>query len=339
MAGFTLPRNLVEAAEEDGRTAWLDRLPGLVHDLEERWSLTVGGPFQPGGMTAWVAPARATGQADLVLRSRADRPGTVAGDHEAAARPGTVAGGREAAPFRRGSGDLSELVLKVVWRHDEAEHEADALRAWDGDGAVRLLDVQRLDDTVALLIERCVPGDPLADRPEPEQDVAIAGLLCRLWRKPAGGHPFRPLQEMCDGWADESEAKFAARPGSLDPGLARDGIALFRSLPATADRQVLLCTDLHAGNVLAAEREPWLVIDPKPYVGDPTYDVLQHLLNCLDRLEADPLGLAWRMADLAGLDRDRVALWLFARCVQESPGWPAVAEVARRIAPGRASNR
>ena len=44
---------------------------------------------------------------------------------------------------------------------------------------------------------------------------------------------------------------------------------LFTSLPGTADRRVLLCTDLHAGNVLAAQRRPWLVIDPKPYVGDP----------------------------------------------------------------------
>ncbi len=96
---------------------------------------------------------------------------------------------------------------------------------------------------------------------------------------------------------------------------------------------MLLCTDLHAGNVLAAEREPWLVIDPKPYVGDPTYDVLQHMMNCSERLQAAPHDLAWRMADLAGLDRDRVLLWLFARCVQESADWPELAQVARPIGP------
>ncbi len=64
---------------------------------------------------------------------------------------------------------------------------------------------------------------------------------------------------------------------------------------------MLLCTDLHAGNVLAAQRAPWLIIDPKPYIGDPAYDVLQHMLNCEDRLAADPAGLANRMADLAGV--------------------------------------
>ena len=96
---------------------------------------------------------------------------------------------------------------------------------------------------------------------------------------------------------------------------------------------MLLCTDLHADNVLAAEREPWLVIDPKPYVGDPTYDPLQHLLNCENRLLADPRGLARRMADLLDLDGERLLLWLFARCVQESPDWPVLGEVARRVAP------
>ena len=76
------------------------------------------------------------------------------------------------------------------------------------------------------------------------------------------------------------------------------------------------------------------MIDPKPYVGNPHYDVVQHLLKCDERLHADPRGLGRRMADLAGLDRERVLLWLFARCVQQSPDWPTpLTDIARRIAP------
>ena len=218
-------------------------------------------------------------------------------------------------------------------RTTRPEHEAEGLRAWDGHGAVFVHAAEELDGTAALLLERCTPGGTLASRSEPEQDTVIASLLLRLWREPAAGHRFRPLQEMCDQWADAFERRAGARPMGLDSGLAREGIALFRALPATADRSVLLCTDLHAENVLAAEREPWLMIDPKPYVGDPTYDALQHLLNCGERLQADPRVLARRMADLLQLDPERLLLWLFARCVQESPDWPALAEVARLIAP------
>jgi streptomycin 6-kinase len=236
------------------------------------------------------------------------------------------------APARRDGRD--DLVLKVGWRHSEAEHEPDGLKVWAGDGAVMLVDAAVAHDAVVLLVERCVPGTPLMSRPEPDQDRAIALLLQRLWREAPPGHRFRPLQHMCDAWTAAFERKTAVRQLELDPGLVRAAMDLWRTLPATADRQVLLCTDLHAGNVLASEREPWLVIDPKPYVGDPHYDVLQHLLNCDARLSADPHGLTRRMADLAGLDADRLLLWLFARCVQESPDWPApLIEIAQRIAP------
>jgi hypothetical protein len=38
------------------------------------------------------------------------------------------------------------------------------------------------------------------------------------------------------------------------------------------------------------------------------------------------------MADLLGLDGERLLLWLFARCVQESLDSPLHAEIARRLA-------
>jgi streptomycin 6-kinase len=226
------------------------------------------------------------------------------------------------------------LVLKVGWRHSEAANEADALRIWNGQGAVRLHAAADFDHTSALLLERCSPGTPLrVVKSGPEQDLVVAGLLRRLWRTPADDHPFRPLQVMCDEWAAEFEEKNERTPVDLDPGLVREGITLFRTLPATAETEVLLCTDLHGENILAAEREPWLVIDPKPYVGDPAYDTLQHMLNCEDRLAADPAGLARRMAYVLDLDTERVALWLFARSVEESIDWPALRDVAIRLAP------
>lgn len=287
----TVPANLAWAAEHYGdHKPWVARLPATVDDVRRRWRLELGEPYQPGGQTAWVAPAR-------------DERGR-------------------------------HLVVKVAYRHPEAAHEADGLRVWAGQGTVRLYGGGEVDDeTTVLLLEPCVPATPLTSRPEPEQDEVVAGILRRLWIDPPTPHPFRPLQEMCDLWAGEFEDKQAQGLVALDPGLARDGIALFRSLPASADLTVLLCTDLHADNVLAAEREPWLVVDPKPYVGDPTYDALQHMLNCRSRLWADPAGLVARMARLLDLDPDRLGLWLFARCVQESGTWPGAADLAVRLAP------
>jgi streptomycin 6-kinase len=225
-----------------------------------------------------------------------------------------------------------DVVLKVLRRHAEAEGEAVGLRAWDGDGAIRLLDVFERPDELVMLLERCRPGTPLRDRPEPEQDQVLSRLLPRLWRAAIpDGVP--SLVEMCDAWVDG----FDADPLAMDPGVVREALELFRSLPRDAPAQVLLATDLHAGNVLAATREPWLVIDPKPHVGDPTYDVLQHLVDSSDRLVADPHRLVQRMADLAGLDEARLEQWLFARCVLASTTWPALAGVATRLAARRPS--
>jgi len=210
-----------------------------------------------------------------------------------------------------------------------AEHEADGLRVWGGDGSVLLYETAEVDErSAAMLLERCRPGSTLEVLAEPEQDVVIAGLLRRLWRDPGPDHPFGSLQSMCEQWANQFEMKDHA----MDPALAREGLSLFRELPGSAEREVLLWTDPHVGNVLSAERELWLMIDPKPYVGDPTYDALQHLLNS-ERLMADPLGLVGRMAGLLELDAERLRLWLFARCVIESPDWPNLGQVARLVAP------
>jgi len=148
----------------------------------------------------------------------------------------------------------------------------------------------------------------------------------RLWdHEPPGGQQFETLRSMCNDWADSFKLLRAADSSGLDPGHARAAIEILRDLPESADRAVLLCTDLHAENVLAARREPWLVIDPNPFIGDPAYDPVQHMLNCDERLATDPAGLSQRMASLLELDAERVRLWLFARCVQSPSGTPPCA--------------
>lgn len=267
---LTVPDRLAATCRKSvERSAWLERLPGAVGDLERRWSLTLGVPFGGSELScAWVASVVCA--------------------------------------------DGSPAVLKVGMPHMEGEHEIHGLRFWDGDPTVRLLEAD--DELGAMLLERCEPGYGLRAVPESEQDVVIAGLLHRLWRAPPAPCPFRSLSTMMAFWSDQSLADAERWP---DAGLVRQGLDLFRELPHSAPATVLLSTDLHAGNVLRAQREPWLVIDPKPFVGDPAYDATQHLLNCAARLRSDPDGTICRFADLLGVDHQRVRLWIFARAAAE----------------------
>jgi streptomycin 6-kinase len=252
------------------RAAWLSRLPDALRNLERRWWLSLGDPFDNEDVScAWVAPVALA--------------------------------------------DGTSAVLKIGMPHMEGEHELQGLRFWNGDPTVRLLDAD--DELGAMLLERCEPGTPLRALPDSEQDVVIAGLLRRLWRSPSAPHPFRPLSALMEHWSRETLVDIESWP---DTGLVREGLRLLQELPRTAViDDVLLATDLHAGNVLRSERKQWLVIDPKPFVGDPAYDATQHLFNCRARLRSDPSGTIYRIADLLGVDRERVRLWTFARAAAE----------------------
>ncbi len=257
---LTIPEGLARnCSSQPSRRDWLARLPALVAELQARWSLTLGAPYEAG--VAWVAPVT-------------NRP----------------------------------AVLKLGMPHMEADQEIAGMQFWDGEPTARLLDLDV--DYNALLLEQCDPGTPLGELPEAEQDVIMAGLLRRLWRVPADPHPFRPLSLMTQHWSEEARQK---RDNWVDAELLAEGLRLFEELPRTAPEQVLLATDLHAGNVLQAQRQPWLVIDPKPFVGDPAYDATQHLFNCRPRLQAQPLDVMGRFADLLQVDGERLRKWVFAR--------------------------
>jgi streptomycin 6-kinase len=269
------------------RLAWLENLTSVVHELEDRWRLTLDAPLKGEDPTcSYVEPVRRL--------------------------------------------DGAPAVLKISMPHMEQEHEADGLRFWNGDPTVRLLESD--DEIGAMLLERCQPGTTLRVLDEYDQDIVISQLLRELWRPIPMPHRFRPLSTLIEYWSNETLADEERWP---DGGLVREGLRVFKELLDSATTHVLLATDLHAGNVLRSERKPWLVIDPKPFVGDPAYDGTQHLFNCTARLLSNPDKTIQRLADLLGIDHERLRLWTFARAAAEPrDDWNGEwLDIARAIAP------
>ncbi|WP_307714798.1 aminoglycoside phosphotransferase family protein [Streptomyces sp. V4I23] len=208
-------------------------------------------------------------------------------------------------------GDGSRAVLKLQQRDEETEGEWLALRTWAGDGVARLLECDA--DTGTLLLERVAPGRHLStvadDRVATE---VLAGLLARLSSVAApeglrrlGDVAARMLAQVTDAvWelAEEDERR-----------LLRDCAAAVREVAGEpGDR--LLHWDLHFDNILAAEREPWLAIDPKPLAGDPGFELLPALWN---RFDED--AVLWRfdlLTEVLGLDRERARAWTLGRLLQ-----------------------
>ena len=224
-----------------------------------------------------------------------------------------------------------DVVLKLnAPSHSEADTEVDALAYWDGRGAVRLL--ARDDERRALLVERCVPGTRLWDDSADEVDV-IAELMPRL-QIDLGDvlHPFALLADEADRWAEAMLRRYAEAGTPFERRLLDASLDVYRTVPRSA--RWLVNQDLHGGNVLTAGREPWLVIDPKPLVGERELEASGLLRN------ADDVS-RWldALAEL-GLDRERARGWGVAHNLawawDERQGWlDQQVEDARRILSAR----
>jgi streptomycin 6-kinase len=227
-----------------------------------------------------------------------------------------------------------DVVLKLsAPSHFEADHEADALEAWRGEGAVRL--VARDDELRALLVERCRPGARLWDSGEDEPPV-VAGLLATLSRSMERGHPFRFLADEARRWAHEVPERYERSGKPFEPALLEEALAVFRSVEESAN--ALVNQDLHGANVLSAGRAPWLVVDPKPLVGERELDGVGALRNAHARKQGVARWLD-ALSDL-GLDRERLRGWGIAHTLawawEERGGWSReLVDAARAIAASR----
>lgn len=234
--------------------------------------------------------------------------------------------------------DGTAAVLKLQLLDAETEGEPVALRLWDGDGAVRLLDHDAATGT--MLLEPLDAGRTLGHVEDSREAVrVIAKLLARLTGTPAPPG-LRRLGDLARGMLERTPRVLERVPDPADRRVIADCAAAVREV-ADEPGDRLLHWDLHYDNVLAAGRAPWLAIDPKPLAGDPGFELLPALHN-----RYDPGETRWRfdaMTDILGLDRERARAWSLGRVLQnclwsvEDGGRPAAEQLAigRRLLPPR----
>jgi len=232
------------------------------------------------------------------------------------------------APFEGGHVSLvmqverengTPAVLKVNFPGEETEREPDALRHWDGRGAVRL---HAYDEGLrTLLIEQCDPGSQLWTVEDDEEATSIgATVLSTLWRQPDVDHGFVALAAVAARWAVEISRDWEALGRPFARGLLAEAVDACLELGPDQGESVVLHQDFHGGNVLRATREPWLAIDPKPLVGEREFDAASLLRDRRWLLGAQDDGVRIRrrldlLASEFGLDRERMRRWGIAHAL------------------------
>jgi streptomycin 6-kinase len=202
--------------------------------------------------------------------------------------------------------DGGPAVLKLIYPHRESEHEADSLALWNGHGAVKLL--ERDDGRSAMLLERCEPGTTLAAAGADVALEVLIGLLPRLWVE--AGEPFHTLEDEAAWWIEYLPEQWERSGRAVERRLVDFALDALRSLSASQGEQMLLHQDLHGDNVLASEREPWLVIDPKPLIGEREFAVAPIVRSAeLGQSKRDALYRLDRLTSDLGLDRERARGW------------------------------
>ncbi|MFH8368169.1 aminoglycoside phosphotransferase family protein [Streptomyces sp. NPDC018031] len=245
--------------------------------------------------------------------------------------------------------DGAPAVLKLQQPREETAGVAAGLRAWRGEGIVRLLDHD--EESGTQLLERLDASRSLSSVADDRTAMRIlAGLMARLTSVPAPAG-LRRLSDVAAGLVHQAPG---AAPALRDPAERRlvrvCASAVAELLGEPGDR--LLHWDLHYDNVLAGEREPWLAIDPEPLAGDPGFELLPALDNRWDEVVAtgDVERAVLRRFDLLtealGLDRRRATGWTLGRVLQNAlwdvedgrtalePAQVAIAEALLRRAGG-----
>ncbi|WP_371403715.1 aminoglycoside phosphotransferase family protein [Kribbella sp. NBC_00662] len=208
-----------------------------------------------------------------------------------------------------------DRVVKISFPHPGNDYEADAFAAWGGRGAVQLY--ERDDDRYAMLLERAHPTT-LFDHNE--DVVAIAGELHRKLRIPAPNDLPR-MSDQADAWEEELRKDAAELDHQLPPYVLDAALAVVDEL-GREQPEILIHGDFHPRNILRADREPWLAVDPKGYVGDPAYDATTFLrTRAAHQLGADDLIRILNhelelFAETAELDPDRIRRWAQLNMVQ-----------------------
>ena len=208
-------------------------------------------------------------------------------------------------------------MLKLSYPRSEEDLEADVLAAWNGQGAVRLLD--RDGPAQAKLLER-LADRRLFDVKSAEDALTVCGALARELAQASPPRGIPRLSEFAVSWVEELPRLARETGYSGPPRVIAAAVDTCQHL-GSDQPDTLLHGDLHGRNILASDRAPWLAIDPQGLVGEVAFECLTPIRDRWTQLRQSASSTQQLrrqvqvFAEAAGADLDRTLAWTQARAL------------------------
>lgn len=209
----------------------------------------------------------------------------------------------------------ANVVLKVTKKRDDEWNAGDVLRAFNGDGTVRVYE----SEPGAVLLERLSPGNELVELIRRGEDNAATEILAEVIRQISNHIPPANCPTVLD-WARGFDRYVQTGDSRVPQDLVIEAGEMYRRLANSQKRAMLLHGDLQHYNVLFDSSRGWIVIDPKGILGELEYEVGAILRNPIEQPELfiSTAVIKQRLrilTNLLDLNDRRVLEWSFAQAI------------------------
>ena len=214
-----------------------------------------------------------------------------------------------------GTRDDIRVVLKITKQPGDESHSGAVLRAYGGNGAVRVFE----SETGAVLLERLEPGEQLVSVVKRGEDDEATKILAEVIAKLANPEAPAVCPTVAD-WGLGFDRYLQSGDEQIPRAIVEYAREMYQDLVASQRRTMLLHGDLQHYNVLFDNERGWTAIDPKGVVGELEYELGPLLRNPVELpdLFANPNTINHRLEILTTtlqLDYSRALRWSYSQSI------------------------
>jgi len=170
-----------------------------------------------------------------------------------------------------------KVVLKISKQMGDESNSGEVLRAFMGDGSVRVLEAS----TGAVLLERLDPGKQLVSLVRRGGDDEAIDIIAEVMTK-LRDHPPPAVCPTVADWARAFDRYLQSHDQQIARDLIEEAQHIFQQLVSSQTSTMLLHGDLQHYNVLLDDKRGWVALDPKGVVGELEFEIGPLLRNPIE---------------------------------------------------------